>query len=72
MSLQKKDESGLALCQEHPYTSLCPIGPGNNHGNPPVVVLLFLLPVAEVGFGSKENVRNSEVESVESYSLYSL
>lgn len=54
MLLWKKDESGLALCQEHFGAFLCLLGPRENHGSPPVVVLVFLLPVDEMSFGSKE------------------
>lgn len=55
--LQKKDESGLALSQGHSGASLCLLRPRDNLGNPPVSVLMFLLPVAEMCFGSKEKVK---------------
>lgn len=61
--LCKKDESGLALSQGHSGASLCLLGPRDNLGSPPVSVLVFLLPVAEMCFGSREKVRNSEVGS---------
>ena len=68
MLLWRKDESGLSLCQEQPPALL---GPGGYHGSPAVVsASVFLLPVAEETFGSKEKERNSEVESVGSYSPY--
>lgn len=68
--LQQKDESGLALCRKHPGAFLRLLGPRDKHGSPPVLVLVFLLPVAEMSFGRKENVRNSEVESEGTYSPY--
>lgn len=68
--LWKKDESGLALSQERSGASWCLLGPRDNPGSPPVSVLLFLLPVAEMCFGSKEKVRNSEVESEGSYATF--
>lgn len=68
--LRKKDESGLALSQGPSGASLCLLGPRDNLGSPPVSVLVFLLPVAEMCFGSREKVRNSEEESEGSYSTF--